>query len=167
MGRKIKIPKPKAKELWKLHQILEEALNKSQRRRAEAILLYTGGLSCCEIAKLLKAHLNTIYSDLHEFEKKGLSAIKQPPMAGNPGRITDEQIAEIVRIGKVAPYEIGLPYGRWSLRKLKDYLIKKRVVKTIGHERLRQLLKKGGCTFGKLNANSLAMILNATRSSIE
>lgn len=167
MGRLITIRKPRPNEIRKLHKLIEKELQGWQRRRAEAILLHAAGLNCSEIAKLLEANPKTIYVDLWAFEKDGLAAVEKVRSVGMPRRITDVQLAEIIRIAKIAPYELGLPYGRWSLRKLRDYLIKKRVIKSLGHERLRQLLKKGGCTFAGLDANSLAKILNATRSSIE
>lgn len=167
MGRKLKFRKARKAEIRKLHKLLEEELTSWQRRRAESILLYRGGLNGVEIAKLLEVHVNTVYNDLRNFSNNGLAAIEQPRKAGTPARISENQIAEIMRLAKLTPVEIGLPYGRWSLSKLRDYLIKKRIVKNISEMHLWRLLRKGGCTFGELNANSLAMILNATRSSIE
>jgi hypothetical protein len=31
-------------------------------------------------------------------------------------------------LAELPPYELGLPYGRWSLSKLRDYLIEQRLL---------------------------------------
>ncbi|MGA9923653.1 MAG: hypothetical protein WBQ29_09635, partial [Isosphaeraceae bacterium] len=41
-----------------------------------------------------------------------------------------------------APTTLGLPLGRWSLAKLRAYLIRQRIVPTISREHLRRVLKK-------------------------
>lgn len=167
MGRLFRIRKPKKNELRKLHSLLEQEITSKQRRRAEAIILYGGGLNVSEIARLLEVHVNTIYQDMKAFDNYGLEAVEQKQKLGTPARITDQQVSEIVKIAKQSPPEIGLPYGRWSLRKLQEYLIKKKIVKEISYRHLARLLQKGGCIFGELNANSIVTILNATQSSIE
>jgi transposase len=163
MGRSLKIRKPRKTEIRKLHQLLAEALASWQCRRAETILLYEGGLSAIDIAQLLEVHINTIYNDLRVFDKAGLGAITQPRSVGAPGRITEKQVAEVLRLAHRAPYEIGLPYGRWSLSKFRDYLIQHRIVKKVSRKHLWRLLQKGGCTFGALNASSSARIHGAGR----
>ena len=61
--------------------------------------------------------------------------------------------SEMVRLAETLPAEMGLPYGRWSLSKLREYLLKRRVVKAISREHLRRELRKGGCAFGVSNAS--------------
>jgi transposase len=102
-----------------------------QQRRAEALTLYGMGLSPAEIAQAQGVHLNTIYKDLCAFEEFGLKAIEQLQPSGAPSRITAEQIEQIAKIAEQSPQESGLPYGRWTLRKLSAYLIKKRIKKTV------------------------------------
>ncbi|MEW6734476.1 MAG: helix-turn-helix domain-containing protein [Acidobacteriota bacterium] len=146
MGRSLKICKPRKSQVRQLHLLLEEELAGWQRRRAEAILLYAGGLNASEIARLLEVHVNTIYSDLQSFGKDGVNAVKQRLKVGKPADITDQQITEILQLAKKTPIEIGLAYGRWSLSKLRDYLIKQRMVKKISRMHLGRLLKKGIAT---------------------
>jgi len=64
-------------------------------------------------------------------------------MKGASRRITATQMDEIARVAEPSPAELGLPYGRWSLAKLQEYLIHQRhLLKTISREHLRSLLKK-------------------------
>jgi len=156
MGRSLTIRKPRKTQVRKLHLVLEEELESWQRRRAEAILLYAAGLNAIEIARALEVHINTVYNDLRAFQQYGLDAVEKSRSVGAPTRITAEQVKKILRLAEIAPYEIGLPYGRWSLNKLRDYLIKQRVMKKISRKHLWLLLKKGGCTFAAFGAKSSA-----------
>src|SRR4030067_670365 len=46
-------------------------------------------------------------------------------------------------VAEQSPTEFGLPYGRWPLAKLQEYLVHQRhLLKTISREHLRRLLKK-------------------------
>jgi hypothetical protein len=57
--------------------------------------------------------------------------------------------ARICRIARQRPEKFGLPFTTWSIAKLRDYLVKRRVVKTISKEQLRQILAEEGITFQK------------------
>lgn len=143
MGRALTIRKPTAAELRQLHTWLEGPLNVRQFRRAEALFLYATDMTAVEIAHALERHRNTIYADLHAFELHGLTAIHHLRSRGAPMRISAAQVGEILRIAERLPYELGLPYGRWSAAKLREYLLKQRIVKALSREHLRRILKKG------------------------
>jgi transposase len=158
MTRSLTIRKPKLAEVRQLHRVLEDSHHRGQRRRAEAVLLYAAGLNPYDIADVLGAHVNTIYADLHAFNEHSVAGVKDLKSGGAAKRISDEQVAEIWRLAEQPPYELGLPYGRWSLSKFREYLIKRRVVKTISREHLRRLLKRGISAFGASSASSSVMI---------
>jgi transposase len=159
MSRPLTIQKPTAAEIRQLHTRLEDDLNAWQRRRAEALVLYATGMMAVEIADALEVHPNTIYTDLHAFAQYGVQAIAQLGSPGAPVRLSEAHRAEMVRLAAVPPYEVGLPYGRWSAAKLRSYLLTQGVVKAISREHLRRVLNKGGATSGGSAASSSAMIL--------
>jgi len=142
MTKIVKGRRPTANEIRRLSKCAIELVDLHQRRRAEALILCGMGVTPLEIAVSQGVHANTVYKDLHAFEKLGLEAVAQLHSSGAPRRITASQITEMVRLAEQSPQAVGLPYGRWSLRKLSVYLVKKHIVKSIGRERLRQLLKK-------------------------
>jgi transposase len=142
MARKMKVHRPTTTEIQRLSKEMIKLVNPHQRRRAEALILFGMGLTPLEIAMAQGVHPNTVYMDLHAFEQLGVEAIWQLREAGAPSRITAEQITKMVQLAERSPQEVGSPYGRWSLRKLSGYLVKQHLVKSIGRERLRQLLKK-------------------------
>ena len=152
MARLLRIRKPKPDERRRLQAVLEETTDKQIRRRAEAILFYADGLNAVEIAAVLKVHPNTIYADLHAFDQQGLTSLQPLARGGAPPRLTPEQRAEIVRLAEREPVEFGLPYGRWSLTKFRDFLIhQKRLLKQISREHLRGLLKDQDIRFQRVH----------------
>lgn len=142
MARLMKVRRPTTAEIQQLSKGILKLLDPHQRRRAEALILYGMGLNPLSIAIAQGVHPNTVYKDLHAFEQLGLEAVVQLQRSGTPSRMTARQVSEIVRLAEQSPQTVGLPYGRWSLRKLSAYLVKKHIVKFIGREGLRQLLKK-------------------------
>ena len=119
MSRPLTIRKPNADELHQLHQWLEQPLQSWQRRRAEVLLLYAADGSVSSIAQLLQVHRNTVSTDLREFARHGLAALSRPRKLGAPPRLSKQQIAAIWRLADQAPTTLGLPFGRWSLAKLR------------------------------------------------
>lgn len=142
MVRKMKVRQPVTTEIRRIIRQMPGLVDPHQRRRAEALLLYGMDAKPLEIAASQGVHPNTIYKDLHAFEQLGVEAIQQLHKSGAPSHITTNQITKIVGLAEQSPQEVGSPYGRWSLRKLSAYLVKQHIVKSIGRERLRQLLKK-------------------------
>ena len=53
---------------------------------------------------------------------------------------------------------MGLPYSRWTLAKLRAYLIRERLVKAISREHLRRVLKKGVTASATCGVSSSAPI---------
>jgi transposase len=158
MSRPSTVRKPNADELHQLHQWLEQPLKSWQRRRAEVLPLYAADGSPSAIARLLHVHRNTVYADLRTFERHGVSALSRPRKLGAPPRVSQKQIAAIWRLADREPTTLGLPFGRWSLAKLRAYLIRERIVSAISREHLRRVLKRGGTPFATSSASSSAPI---------
>ena len=104
MSRPLNVRKPNATELGQIHRWLERALQPWQRRRAEVLLLHAAGLPACVIALLVQAHVNTVYADLRDFGRYGLSSLSRPRTTGAPPSLSREQIATIWRLVHTLPY---------------------------------------------------------------
>jgi transposase len=153
MSRSSAVRKPRSPELRQLHRLLEGPLRPGPRRRAETLLLHAAGVSASDIARLLGVHPHTTCADLWAFQRCGLDASRQPRRRGAPPRLTRAQVAAIWRLAETPPYELGLPYGRWSLHKLRAYLLSRRALRAISREHLRRLLQKGGSPSAACSAN--------------
>lgn len=144
MARHLTVRPPTAQQLRRIHRFLETPLQPWQRRRAEALLLLAAGHPAAFIARLLEAHTNTIYADLHAFARHGLSCLRPTRHRGARPRLSSAQLKAIWRLAERSPLSLGLPFARWSLAKLRAYLIRERLVRAISREHLRRVLKKGG-----------------------
>jgi transposase len=153
MSRSSTIRTPRSDQLRKIHRLLETPLQPWQRRRAETLVLHAAGVSAADIARLLEVHVHTTYADLHAFQQQGLDSVRQPRHTGAPAGLSSAQVRAIWRLAERPPYDLGLPYGRWSLAKLRAYLIQQRVLKKISREHLRRLLKKGASPYAGCSAN--------------
>ena len=143
MSRRLPVRKPNAMEARQLQQMLENRTQPHFCRWVEALLFYAAGLNAQQIAAALAVHVNTIYAYLHAFTREGLRFARCEERRGAPPRFTRVQVDEMTRIAEQPPTAFGLPYGRWSLAKLRDYLTRPRgLVKAISREHLRRLLKK-------------------------
>jgi transposase len=143
MARPLTVRPPTAQQLRRIHRCLETPLQPWQRRRAEALLLLAAGHPASFIAGLLEVHVNTIYVDLHAFARHGLLCLQPTRRRGAPPRLTPAQLKAIWRLAEQSPLALGLPFARWSLAKLRAYLLRERLVGAISREHLRRVLKKG------------------------
>jgi transposase len=159
MSRPSTVRKPTPTELRRIHRRLEKPLLPWQRRRAEVLLLHAADQPAARIAQLLQVHPNTVYADLHAFAQRRLSCLSGPRTVGAPARLSREQIETIWRLAEKPPTAVGLPYGRWTLAKLRAYLIRERLIKAISREHLRRVLKKGDTASATSGASSSAPIL--------
>jgi transposase len=81
-----------------------------------------------------------------EFNADGMDSLRPPTGGGHPRRIDDATKERIREIALARPCDLGEPGTRWSLRRLRRYLIRTRVVKAISKEHLRRLLNNMGIT---------------------
>ena len=163
MARPLHIRTPTLPQLRRLERVLESETSARQRRRAEVLLLYAAGHDATAMAQALQVHPQTIYADLRAFRQQGLRSVEQVRPRGAAPRITAEQRHEILRVADRAPAEFGLPWGRWSLAKLCDYLRQQKLVGRISREHLRRILKKGACHSAGSGANSSARTRSGQR----
>ena len=117
-------------------------------RRASVVLASAGGNTVPVIARLAATSRDRVREVIHRFNDDGMASLDPRWAGGRPRRITTEDEDFIAAAATKRPEELGLPFTRWSLRKLAAYLgdNQTRVVK-ISAERLRQILAARGVTF--------------------
>jgi transposase len=132
----------------RLQQIVRRGKHGSVRvRRAMIIMASAAGTPVSAIARLVAADEDTVRDVIHLFNEKGLAALDPRWAGGRPRLISDDDIGVIVAAATARPEKLGLPFTRWSLRKLAAYLAAGPRPVTIGRERLRQILHARGISF--------------------
>jgi transposase len=116
-------------------------------RRAQMVLWSAQGMSVAQVARLAFTSEDRVRDVLHNFSADGFDSLYPRYAGGRPPVFTLAQRREIKKIAKSAPADHGLPFSRWSLAKLADFLVAEGVVEDISHEGLRELLRAEGVSF--------------------
>ena len=126
-------------------------------RRATMIMASASGTPVPAIPRLVAADEDPVRDVIHAFNERGLAALDPQWAGGRPRLISDDDITIIVTTATTRPKILGLPFTRWSIRKLANYLsgafghVDARMTSQrnvfLGRERLRQILKAHKITF--------------------
>ncbi len=111
------------------------------------VLLSAQGMSIGRIAKVAFTSEDRVRDVIHNFNADGFDSLYPKYKGGRAPLFTLPQRREIKKIAKSKPAEHGLPFSRWSLTKLADFLVAEGVVEDISHEGLRELLRAESVSF--------------------
>jgi transposase len=116
-------------------------------RRAQMVLWSAQGMTVAKIAELGFTSEDRVRDVIHNFNADGFPSLYPKYKGGRQPKFTLPQRVEIKKIAKSTPAEHGLPFSRWSLAKLADFLVAEGVVDDISHEGLRELLRAENVSF--------------------
>lgn len=131
----------KLAEGGKLQSILRRDRNRIKLRRAQVILASAQGSKVPDIARRFyfsPQHVRTIVKD---FNAHGFSALTPKYGGGRPRTFSEDQRGLIIETALCPPDLLGRPFRRWSLSKLRDFVIEEKIVESISIETIRQILK--------------------------
>jgi transposase len=111
-------------------------------RHARIVLGRASGLPIVAVAESIGVHPNTVRNCLRRFETLGIRGLAHAS-AGKPKNMafTDAVREEIARLALRSPSSVGESFEHWSLRRLRQHLIARGIVRSISVEGLRQLLR--------------------------
>lgn len=153
MAKPVRVRRLTDEEGRKLQRLVRRGEGKGQAsvvryRRAMIILASAGGNTVPVIAQLVHTSEDRVREVIHRFNEMGLACLDPNWAGGRPRRITPDDEAFIVATATTRPEKLGVPFTRWSIRKLVQYLGDNPTRKVkIGRERLRELLAKHKVTF--------------------
>ena len=110
--------------------------------RAKIILLKDEGYTVPEIRKMTNHHDNNIRKWIHQFNDRGIDGIISKKHNHPAQKITDDLERKIVQIATTNPRKHGVGFSTWSLRVLSGYLMEKKMVKSVSHSEIRNVLLK-------------------------
>jgi transposase len=124
----------------KIQRILRRSTSRVKVRRGQVVLASNQGYKVPDIAELVHYSEHHVRAIIKEFNKYGLKALEPKPRSGRPTEFTEDDRALIAETAKCPPDLLGCPFKRWSLEKLREYLVKEKIVSSISLETLRSIL---------------------------
>jgi transposase len=109
--------------------------------RLQIIILSAAGKRVPEISEEVNLHPINVRKWIHRFNEHGLDGLRSGKSPGRPPVFSEEQRAQIVQIARTNPRQFGLHYTRWSLQRLRRYLIEHAIVEHISVETIRQIIQ--------------------------
>jgi transposase len=125
----------------KVQSILRRSKDRVAMRRAQVIALSDQGMRVQEIARAVCLSEEYVRELIRRFNREGTKLFSPAEWKGRPVEFTEELKAEIVECALCPPRVLGQPFNRWSLEKLKAYVIHAQIVKGISLETLRTILR--------------------------
>jgi homeodomain-containing protein/DDE superfamily endonuclease len=126
---------------------LRKSRRQSLRQRAQILLasmVYTPVYQIALICQTDEAHVRKV---IHAFNDFGFESLNPKVGTGRPRTFEPATRDRIVAIALAPPMTLGEPLTHWSLRRLKGYLERRRVVHSISIETLRSILREKNVTF--------------------
>ena len=128
------------KELARLYREQSKAVG----LRAAIIHLSAQRVPVPEIMRRLKVSRPTVTASLARFEKSGSSGLRDRPRPGRPPKLTPDVGRQIALVARSQPRDLGVQIARWSLLRLREYLVRTGAVSALSLESLRSALRRGG-----------------------
>lgn len=126
----------------KVQSILRRSKDRVAMRRAQVVALSGQGMRVAEIARAVCLTEEYVRGLIRRFNLEGTALFSPAGWKGRPVEFTEELQVEIVECALCPPRVLRQPFNRWSLEKLKAYLVQARIVKSISIETLRTILHK-------------------------
>jgi transposase len=141
---KVKVRAFRPYEQKKLHRLKCQRANAVNARHARIVLLSRGGLRNRAIAARVDCSPQWVRRVIHRFNADGLDGITWYPWMqapSQPRRFTAELAEQIGEVALSSPQAL-IGMKRWSLAKLRDYLVAQKIIARISLEWLRTLLRR-------------------------
>jgi len=119
------------------------------------ILLSATRVAIPEIVRHLGLSRPTVTHWLRRFERSGIGGLLDRPRSGRPARISSDVLRHISMVVSARPRDLGIPGTRWSLARLRQYLVRAGVVPTLSLESLRVAMKRAGLGFTSSRAGQI------------
>jgi transposase len=143
---KVKVRALRPHEKRKLHRLKRQLTNAVNSRHARIVLLSRGGVRNRDIASRVGCSPQWIRTVIHRFNADGLYGILWYPWlhaSHMPRRFLADVREQVAEVALSSPKAL-IGMTRWSLSKLRDYLVEQKVVASISLEWLRTLLRRAG-----------------------
>ena len=116
-------------------------------QRARIVLLSAQGRSVPEIGDEVNLHPINVRKWIHRFNAYGVEGLQSGKSPGRPPVFSEEHRDRVLSTARKNPRDLGPPFDRWSLQRLRDYLIERQLVPSISAETVRLILWSHGLRY--------------------
>jgi transposase len=127
-----------------IQRILRRGKSRTPFRRAQVIIHSAHGYTVQQIAEVTCLHEEYIRELIRRFNREGVALFKERARSGRPPEFIPEIRSDIVRLALSPPKLLGLPFTKWSVEKLREHILRVRIVPKISNEALRLILHEEG-----------------------
>ena len=125
----------------RLQRIVRTGRDRIKVRRAQVILASGQGSKVPDIARRFYFSAAYVRTIIKSFNADWFDALAPKYGIGRPAKFSEEQCSLIIETALCPPDLLGQPFTRWSLAKLRDFIIHERIVDSISIETIRRMLK--------------------------
>jgi transposase len=124
---------------------LQDEIRRSEEARYDhrlhGVLLVAQGMNCCQVADLLGDAPRTVAYWVERFEHKGLAGLQEGARSGRPSKLNAAQLADLQRVVRGMPRDVGLSGNLWDGKTMAAYLRHAHRVE-LGPRQCRRLLRQ-------------------------
>lgn len=132
--------KLKARDWYKILEILDSSDDARVIRRANALNLRSKGWTIVEVADALEIACRTVINIESRYEDGGIeNALYDDPRPGQPPKIDDRIKSHVVALVCSDPPE---GFDRWTLSLIREKVIEDEIIDSISHESVRIILQE-------------------------
>ncbi len=117
-----------------------------EMKRAQVILASAQRFTVQRIAQFSGMSDGYIRILIHAFNDEGLTMLKPRWNPGHRHKVSKETRGRLVALATSRPRDLGLPFGQWSLRRLRDTAVARGIVESISLEWLRVICDEADIT---------------------
>jgi transposase len=131
---------------------LRKSRRQALRQRAEILLASMVYTPVYQIALIFRTDEAYVRKVIHAFNEFGFESLNPKVGTGRPRTVEPAMRERMVAIALAPPTTVGEPVTHWSLRRLKRYLDRRRIVTSISIQTLRCILREKNVTFQRTRA---------------
>jgi transposase len=127
-----------------LERLVQQPENDLPLQRLMIVLLSAQGERVQDVSEEVDLHPINVRKWIHRFNHDGFDGLRSGKSPGRPPVFSKKQRSRIVEIASMDPRQLGQNFNRWSLQRLRKYLVQIELVEHISVETIRQILRDNG-----------------------
>lgn len=128
------------KDIRRLEKIIRRHPDKVTVKKTLMVLMSIRGAKVSEIKNRTGCSPKYVRQIIHEFNQKGFSSLWHVYGGGRKPIFSEAQREEIAQLALLPPRALKIPVNRWTLSLLAEEAVKRKMVKSISYETVRQIL---------------------------